>query len=374
MEVRSNRNIEPARNKVVEALMDYHEQETRYMLGNPLAATGDRAAIAMQAQYYGSIYDNFKRHATGEEKKSLVFVKNEIKRLRAELQPNRLIKLWHRPIFSRVRYWLKGTLDLHRRHRNHLAAAERTMTQQHNVSLLAKAAKNQGFKQSLEGPFQRMVALNQPEFYLRHFEISQPDTDYVLHCKKIPGTEIYHLAGFQAISRPSNEALAAGQAESIRHDFQIGDRLNCNAFEAAALVNKRAISRRDNDWWFLDMTRLNDTFPFRNKFFDLLKAIEDLPVKLHDKYINKLKEELPQGIVSEMPVQYLDQNRKFKFQADPHSDTIQMMNSNGQAVNKHAFSTPAQQEHKEKMEKIINTPNEDLGFSVDLKPVGRKIR
>jgi hypothetical protein len=374
MEIRSSRTVEPARNRVVDALLDFHEQETRYMLGNPLAAAGDLEAVSMRAQHYSSIYESYKRQATAQERTSLVFVKSEIKRLQSQLQANRLVKLWYHPFSSRLRHWLTGTLELHRRHRNHLAGAQRTMMQQYNVVLLSKATKAQGFKQSLEGPLQRMVALNQPEFYIRHFEISQPDTDYVLHCKKIPGTDIYHLNGFQAISRPSNEALVARQAESIRHNFQIGDRLNCNAVEAAALVNKRAISRGDNNWWYLDMTRINDTFPFSNKFFDLLKAIEDLPVKLHDKHITKLKEDLPQGIVSELPAPYQDQNRKFKFQVDPHTDTIQMMNSNGQAVNKHSFSVEAQQEQQEKIQKMVHAHTKDVGFSVDLAPVGRSIR
>lgn len=374
MEVRSSRNVEPARNRVVDALLDFQEQETRYMLGNPLAATGDREAVAMQAQYYNSIHQTYKRHATLEEKKSLVFVRSEIKRLQASLGADRWIKLWHRPFISRIRHWLTGNGKLHRYHRHHLAAAQRTITQQHNVTALAKAAKAQGFKQSLEGPIQRMVALNQPEFYIRHFEVSQPDTDYVLHCKKIPGTDIYHLAGFQAISRPTTEALAAGRAESIRHNFQIGDQLNCNAVEAAALVNKRAICRGDNDWWYLDMTRINDSFPFSNKLFDLLKAIEDLPLKLHDKHLTKLKEDLPQGIVAEVPVQYFDQNRKFKFQADPLEATVQIMNHNGQHINRHSLSAEAQQNQKEKMQKIIKTPQEDVGYSVDLTPVGRKIK
>lgn len=366
--------MEPAMNRVVEALLAFHEQETRYMLGNPLAATGDREAVAMGVQYYKSIYESYKRHATREEKKSLAFVGSEIKRLQAALQSNRFVKLWHRPFFSRIRHWLRGNWYLQRWHRNHLATARRTITQQHNVSALAKAAKNQGFKQSLEGPLQRMVALNQPEFYVRHYEISQPDTDYVLHCKKIPGTDIYHLAGFQAISRPTSETLTTGKAESIRHDFRIGDQLNCNAIEAAALVNKRAIARGDNEWWFLDMTRLNDAFPFSNKLFDLLKAIEELPVKLHDKNIAKLKEELPRGIVSEIPVQFGDQNKKFRFQVAPQANTIHMMDGNGLPINKHAFSIEAEQQQHESIQKIIKNSKEDVGYSVDLQPVGRKIR
>jgi hypothetical protein len=373
MEIRSSRNIQSSRNRVVDALTDFHEQEIRYMLGNPLAASGDREAVSMQAKYYNSIYENYKRNATRDEKSSLVFVKSEAKRLQAKLRSNRLIKFWHSPFIYRLRHLLTGTLDLQRYHRNHLISRQRELAQQHNVATLANAAKTQGFKQSLEGPIQRMVALNQPEFYIRHFEVSQPDTDYVLHCKKIEGTDNYYLAGFQAISRPSLEALASRQAESIRHNFLIGDKLNCNAIEAAALVNKRAICRGNNNWVYLDMTRINETFPFSNKFFDLLKAVEDLPVKLPEKFISKLKTDLPQGIVSEMPVQYQEQTQKFRFQAAPYADTIQIMNSHGQAINKHDFHLEFQHEQKKKLQNIVSMPKDDVDFSIDLKPLGRKM-
>jgi hypothetical protein len=374
MEVRSSRAVEPVRNRVVDAIMEFQEQETRYKLGNPLAATGDREAMVMQAQFYSSVYDNYKRNATGQEKASLRYVKEEVRRLQAKLQNNRFAIIWHSPFLSALRFRLNGTLNIHRIHRNYLADARRTMTEQHNVTALAKAAKAQSFKQSLEGPIQRMVALNQPEFFIRHFEISQPDTDFVIHCKKIPGTDVYHLAGFQAISRPTTESLAAGNAESIRHQFRIGDQLNCNAMEAAALVNKRAICRENNNWWYLDMTKINDTFPFSNKFFDLLKAIEDLPVKLNEKNRTKLKEELPMGVVPDIPISYLDQNRKFKFQADPMAESIHILNNNGHPMNKHSFTAEAQQQQQERVEKMIHTNQEDLGYTVNFSPVGRKMK
>jgi hypothetical protein len=47
------------------------------------------------------------------------------------------------------------------------------------------------------------------------------------------------------------------------------------------LVNKRAVKREGDIWYYLDLTRINEPFPISNKFFDLLKAVEELPSRMH---------------------------------------------------------------------------------------------
>jgi len=141
---------------------------------------------------------------TKAEKATRRYVRHDIQRMKAQLKPTLLNRLWH----SKPADWLKTRLGNRTYHDHVLQDNEKTSTAEANSAALLGQLKSFGFNDHIREAVKRMLEHNkQPAFSLRYYDIHKPDTDYVLHFKKIPSTDVYYFEKFDATLRPDMKSL-----------------------------------------------------------------------------------------------------------------------------------------------------------------------
>jgi hypothetical protein len=128
---------------------------------------------------------------------------------------------------------------------------------------------------------------------------------------------------------------------------------------------------------FLDPTAATGKFPFTSKLFDLLKAIEELPLKIHGDRLEKLIADLQQGKVAQYPRKNGDAaaGDTYRLQADPRVDTIHVMDQKGIPLDKSLLSDHALEQKNVKARQVAEkTVRQDDDFGISLQPAGIKFK
>lgn len=348
-------------NRVLDALRVYAEQDAQLKIANPRAHSSDRAALQLKYLHYRNIYKAFKKGANREEKKTLRYVRHERKKLRAKLRPN---------LFRRVRYsrivdvttgFLIGRYGMYKWHNQTLQNDQKDLLRSHNLSNLQDNIKKAGFNNSMEGPLQKMIDLNLPEFHLRYNDpLHCKNTDYVLHFKKIPQSDIYYFEKFDATARPTLQSVLKNDSSSVRQSFSLLDNMNVTAREAANLVNGRAINKEINgkeSWLYLDVTRRNDlqNHPYMEYAFDLEKALSKLPIKQMETpgQRSTLLQELKAGNSREVTITRNGQPIKYTIEAAPSIKSLNIFDSQNRLQDTGAIIGDSRNKAKEKLTKML---------------------
>jgi hypothetical protein len=348
-------------NRLLDALRVYAEQDAQLKIANPRGHSTDRSALQLKYLHYTNIYKAFKKGANREEKKTLRYIRHERAKLRAKLRPTLVRRVRYSRIMDVMAGFLVGRYTMYKWHNQTLQNDQKDVLRMHNLTNLQDGIKKAGFNISVEGPMQKMVDLNLPEFHLRYNDpLHCKNTDYVLHFKKIPGSDIYYFDKFDATARPTLQSVLNNDSSSVRQSFSLLDSMNVSAREAANLVNGHAVSKEINGkeiWHYLDITRRNDlqNYPYKTYTFDLEKALAKLPIKQLESpgQRSTLLRELKAGNNREVTISRNGQPIKYTIEAAPNIKTINFFDSNNRLQDMGAIVGDSRNKAKQKLTEMI---------------------
>jgi len=363
-------------NRVLDALRVYAEQDAQLKIANPRGHSSDRSDLQLKYLHYRNIYKAFKKGANREEKKTLRYVRHERNKLRAKLRPSLFRRVRYSRIVDVMAGFLIGRYGMYKWHNQTLQNDQKGLLRTHNLSNLQDSIKKAGFNNSMEGPLQKMVDLNLPEFHLRYNDpLHCKNTDYVLHFKKIPKSDIYYFEKFDATARPTLQSVLNNDSSSVRQSFSLLDNMNVTAREAANLVSGRPIYKELNGketWLYLDTTRRNDlqNYSYKTYNFDLEKALSKLPIKQMGipGQRSTLLQELKVGNSREVTITKNGQPLKYTIEAAPNIKAINIFDSNNRLQDTGTIMGDSRNRAKQNLTKML--VEQDNGI-IDMRNVKR---
>ena len=320
------------RNRVLEAVLLHAEQEAEHRVNNPAAKRNDPQALDLQRKHYQNIIAAYRttKGLTPAERKTLRFVRHALRKIIALQNPGSLNAI----LYNRIINWLVNSLlgrqQNYGSHNKILAAYEKSTALEVNAAVLQQSMKEAGFRNHLEGPLKKMLAHNLPEFSLRYFDIQKPDTDYVLHFKKLPGTDAYYFEKFDATHRPDLPSIIRNEPSPSTLTFSITDKIAFNADEARQLAADRPVEKHisGESAWVIKAD--NSTAGLKLVRFDLERALDDWPIKELQSDISRqaLINDLNAGRERQITM-YLPGDREQTLQVslgpDPDRDNFQLV-------------------------------------------------
>lgn len=327
----------PPENRVTNALLLYAEQEAQLKISNPVGHAADRQGLALKYEFYNSIVQNYKKGTTSAEKFSLAYVKHEMAKIKAVLEPTALRRMLYNRPMNAVRNFMNGNNLWYREINRETQAIQKDILFAHNLETLKASMKGAGFSLNMDNVMERMLKQNFPSFHIRYADpLHQKDTDFTIHFKKIPGSDLYYLQKFDAASHPSLKAVLKNDPATVRKTFSLDDKMAFSATEAASLVNGKAVCKMvegKEQWLSLNTTKgYNQENEYNQVKFNLDRALEQLPIlemKDPTKAI-RLIESLKTGVNKEVTLQIDNHQVKAVVAAAPQQKTVLLTEKNGQ--------------------------------------------
>ncbi len=325
----------PNSNRVSDAIFLYAEEENKLKISNPRESNRDEYNIQLKLDYYQGIAKEYRKTKNKVEKQSLLFVRHEIRRLKAKLNPALFNRIYYSDAAETIKSWLRSKNDPVNYYQNAIKKIDKELIQNHNLQYLSSELKKVGFNVEMEASLKRMINQNLPEFHLRYADLENRNAHYVVHFKKIPQTDLYYFEKFDAIARPSLDALLSGDVNCPRQTFHVHDNLKLNASEAERLVNGKAVYRRVNgkDVWLMK-DDLSMGHPLKIIEFDLEGALLQLPIKERED-ANKYQAviaALKNGKTKEVTLTMNATELKYTLEAAPEKFSVTILDRDGQAI------------------------------------------
>lgn len=155
-------------NRLADAIFSYAEQDAQLRIGNPFASRNDQQAVSLKLQYYSSIYDAYRKTVHKEEKPSLRYVRHEIAKMNAALNPTAFNRFLYSTIIDRIRNFVNGNDLNYRHHNNHINTIITDRIREHNLASLTESMRNAGFKHNIEGPLAKMINRDLSQFHMEN--------------------------------------------------------------------------------------------------------------------------------------------------------------------------------------------------------------
>lgn len=340
-------------NRLMDAILLYAEQDAHYRANNPVGSRDDRQASELKKQYYTDLKKHFSRKLNKPEKATRRFLKNEIRKLLVQTNPSLINILLNGRLSRWLRNLITGNRQIINLHQTAVMRLQKQIGMERNLAHLTHTVKQAGFRQDISAILNKMIAQELSSFHIRYNDIRHPDTDYVLHFKKYPGTENYHFERFDVAAIPKSATTFNTQPASWQ-SFPQAAEMQFSASEAAHLVNGRPICRNGNEWLMLDRTdALN---PIKTQIFNLEKALKKLPLKEVNKtaYGNLVKT-LKAGGSREITLQINGTEEKYRIQPAPGLQTIHVFDINN---NRQVDMKKITNKQYEKVAKIVEPSRE----------------
>lgn len=324
-------------NRVADAIYLYAEQDAQLIISNPAGSRKSRDDIELKLRYYRDVLKKFRKKPSPEEKKSLRFIRHEIGNMKARLKPNLLNRILRSKPGNAIRNFLRGNRKLVKSYNDAIKNVHRELIQEHNFDSLSTAMKKNGFNFQMEGTLKKMIAQDLPQFHVRYYDIHHPKTDFVLHFKKIPETDLYYFEKFDAVSRPTLDAILSNDPSCKRHTFSLSDNMRFTAGEAANLVNGKCVCKKvgnKENWVHLNSNSLSHQMNITTIAFNLEKALEKLPIKQKENsaQYQMLLQTLKAGNSKEATLMINDTPVKYRLEAAPLRKTVDVLDKNDQLI------------------------------------------
>jgi len=324
-------------NRVMSALLLYAEQEAHMKINNPMVKSGDRSAMALKLDYYSSVYKAVKKNKTPHEKHSLRFIKSEMSKMKAKLQPTLLKRIWYSRPGNAVRHFVSGNNMNFKVHKLNISRLQQDQVQDYNRQNLSAAIKNAGFTVSMEGVLNRMISQDLDKFHIRYSDVASGNAEFLLDFKKLPGSEVYYFEKFQASSRPSVDSLLNNTASVVHKEFSMLDKTRFTAREAANLVNGKAVCKLEDgkeNWVYLDATKGMATGRLEAVNFNLEKELSKLPIQKWENltYRSTVINTLKSGSSREINLQQNGSTIKYNVEAAPRQRTVKLTDRHNQII------------------------------------------
>src|SRR5687768_10869792 len=95
--------------RVAEAILEYAAEEAKLKIFSPLQTS--REDTDLKLDHYTNMYSAFRKSAVGPEKQSIKYIRYEIARLKAKLNPTFFNRVYYSEITDAIRAAFRGTND-----------------------------------------------------------------------------------------------------------------------------------------------------------------------------------------------------------------------------------------------------------------------
>jgi hypothetical protein len=279
----NQRYAERPGNPTLDKILFFADQEATYKVNNPLARKDDPVALDHLKKQYENILSGLRetRRLTPEEKRTRAYLRHEVRRLRATLQPTFVRTVIH---FRPINWLLNALLGRQANYRQHQrvihGSSQKTLVE-YNTAQLHQQMAEVGFTGQIETALKQMMVDNPPSFSIRHMQPNVPHTDFLLHFTRLPGREVYYFQSFDATSRPNIQSvLCKDPASPTIHFTVVGAAMVFSAAEAGNLANGRPVQKQWNgqDVWY--MQDHSGAPSLQQRPFNLDQALADWKVKV----------------------------------------------------------------------------------------------
>ena len=323
----------PHPDRVLDALLMQAEQEATQRTRNPTLRRDDPYLLGLRRAQYESILEGYRdrRDLTREEKQGLTYVRTQLRGLNARLHPNLLNRIRYLHPVNWIFNWIRGRAALVDGYDSQLQDEDRRTVQEQNVQRLSEEMKKAGFKVSLEGPLKRAIAQDRPYFNLPYAASDDAKTDYVLHFKKLSGTDAYYLDNFDATTKPTPQEVLRGNP-IVRQNFSLIDDYALSAQEASSVIRQLPVARNiDGQEKWLITDALGER---RWVEFDLKNSLNQYPIKelREPARMQALLIGLRSGIPREITFRKNGQTHELHVQVDPWAQGLLFKDHNKNLV------------------------------------------
>ena len=319
---------------LLDLLKDYASTDARLRFHQPRAPKDDPYFLEMKRNNYAALLEAYgpqRKALPPRQRAALNYALLEVLAIDANLKPSfrsrlNVVALWLELFFKNKLKDLKAvSQDIQNVHTNVFRSG--------NITELSAQLRKRGFDVSLDGPLTKRIQADLSQFDIVHTEPKHPDTQFVLHFKKFPGTKRYHLSSYDAIARTDLQSFITQDPSSLRTTVALGVNDPLTAREASNLVNRVPFVKPyggEERWWLLDQSGVI-THP---KFF-LEGELQKYPYKENDNcqlkaaVIDKLKHGLP----AEVTFQLEDgKEAKYKIHIDQDLGGLEFRDQSGNLV------------------------------------------
>lgn len=365
-------------NRVADAIAIYTEQDALQKISNPAAWRTDLSAITLKQQYYNNILKTYRRKLSPQEKQSRRYVKRELRRMKATLNPTILNTFFQLPVINAVRAVVTGNYQQYKMQDAAAKEIEKSLIRTSNLQSLKEQMQKAGFSLQVDTTLQNMLRHGFDSFHIRYNDpLHCKNTDYILHFNKIPGSDIYYFDKFAASATPDLKSVINHGHATVKQTFSMQSDLLFSAQEAAILVNKGHICKNidgGEKWVALDLTKINSIGkPYlRSSTFDLRRALSKLPFKPsqmeNPAFIEKLIDTLKTGAsrVVDLMVEG-GKAMKYKIHAAPHLNKLLVHDSNNKLVDVARLIKGAAMTLSSEVTKVVNMSNIDSEESIPMR-------
>lgn len=327
--------------RVAEAVSLYAIQEAQAIAANPVNWTQDTVAIALKQRFYEGVVAATYPGISREERRTLRFVRFQTRRMDAKLAPTWWRKLLYHPVTVFLRNAALRRGDHFRKMDDLIRKTVHDEVRTLNIHAVSQRLSDTGFRLPVETVLRKMMQLEMPHFHFRYNDPTRcPNTEFVLHFERVPGSDYYGFCAFDATAAPgTGTQLPDATQLPIRQTFSMDhDAPGFSAADAATLVNGGAVSRIEHDqevWVSLDTSlKTAAAVPLIAVPFDLEAAIRRLPlVTTEAARIDRLKEALRSGQSRTVELHVEGRKKRCNIRADPAGGSIEVMDQLGKRVN-----------------------------------------
>ena len=319
--------------RVLDSLLMQAEQEAIQRTRSPTLRREDPYLLGLRQAQYESILDGYGNQTdlTREEKRGLTYVRTQLRNINARLHPNLPRRIRYLRPVNWIYNWMLGRAALVDGYNNQLQDQDRRTLQDQNVQRLSDEMKKAGFKVIPEATLKRAIAQDRPYFNIPFAASDDAKTDYVLHFKKLSGTDAYYLDNFDAATKPTPHEVLRGHP-IVRQNFSLIDDYALSAHEAASVIRQIPVARNiDGQEKWLITDALGER---RWVDFDLQATLNKYPIKeLRDPArMQALITALHTGSSREVTFRKNNQTHELRVQVDSWAEGLLFKDKNGNLV------------------------------------------
>jgi len=336
------------------------EQEDAHRIKYPASRKNDPANLAKTLHHYRQIVQRYRKQKQllPEEKATLRYVRHEVRRLNAKLNPSLGKSVLHNKVVNWVFNSLLRRQGNYTRHNREFNSVTKAAAVQYNVQKLDQQLIEKGFNLDKE-PLTRHLTHELNEFTIRHTEPKYPNMDFILQFKKFPDTDAYYFAGFDAAKRANLQEMLDNRIDHRRHSYSNSNKLDFTAQDATNIGHNRPVMKTNNgnDTWFIP--DLAQPAGFRHGTLQVEKELAVWPIKEMQSAGAKdaLIAGLQAGNVRDITVTLPDKTQEqWKVAVRADGEGLTFADKDGRHIDPHAKMK--KNEHLEKLhEKALSKKN-----------------
>ncbi len=286
-------------NRYLGALSVYLAQEEKFRMANPMVGYNDPNVLDHQRMTYENILARFRKEKklNEGEKKTRSYIRHDLRRIKAKLKPNLLKRFLYNPWVNRQFNRLLGRQKNFGLYDGMVGLYHKTNAVDANIATLSQELKEIGVKDQLDTKLKEWLQLGMNEFAFHVFDIKMPNTDFLVHVKRIPDTSAYSVEKVKVSVFNNPQEVRGTDPPSQSMIFDMDSKARFNTADMEILTTGEPLYRNIGGQDAFVLRSDESPIGFKKIDFDVRDNLKVFPiVGLHDaSSMDELFQHLVQG-------------------------------------------------------------------------------